>query len=529
MKQVLYRKYRSQTFSEILGQDSITKVLTESIKQGNIAHAYLFTGPRGTGKTSMARILAKALNCTKRKNADPCNKCENCKNINNNSFLDLIEIDAASNRGIDEIRDLKEKVGFLPVEGTYKVYIIDEVHMLTSEAFNALLKTLEEPPDNVVFILATTEAHKLPATVISRTQRLDFKLASSKQLKNKLKYILKKEEIIYDEGALETIINTAGGSFRDAESILEKVLSSSGYKKDKELNSEDVSKVLGLAKSEYIVELIDLIVDGNIKEAIESVQSMSREGVDFNQVLKQLLFKLRQELIDNVKGGKSKYKIKDLYVFIKAFNEALDQMRNAVVVTLPIEMAILSVSDINGKDTYISTVKISSPEKSSDSKKVESVNKEAVVTKKASIIDSKKSKKLTSIEGVSVDNSSLDEDIELDTTVVNLDFEIIQNNWSDLINASKEANSHLAAILIKLKLVDYEEGKLFVEVPFTFHQKQLQNTKTSKSLQKLFNQIYGATITFEIAINSELAKIEVDEAEPESNVSMIDEVFADLV
>ena len=273
MSQVLYRKYRSQDFSQIFGQDSIKKVLTEAVKKNKVSHAYLFTGPRGTGKTSMARILAKALNRSNKKGADPCNKCSNCQAINESRFMDLIEIDAASNRGIDEIRDLKEKIGFLPVEGLYKVYIVDEVHMLTSEAFNALLKTLEEPPKNVVFILATTEVHKLPLTIISRTQRFDFKSASDDQLRAKLEYILKCEKISYDGEAIDMIVGTAGGSFRDAESILEKVLSSIGYKKDSEINLEEVSSILGLADTKYTDLLIDYASQGNIVKGEKGVNS----------------------------------------------------------------------------------------------------------------------------------------------------------------------------------------------------------------------------------------------------------------
>jgi len=231
--QVLYRKYRSQTFSQVYGQDSVINVLLHSVNTDNISHAYLFSGPRGTGKTSTARIFAKAVNCNFLKDGDPCNKCDTCNAINNGQFLDLIEIDGASNRGIDEIRQLKENVNFVPTQGKYKIYIIDEVHMLTTEAFNALLKTLEEPPAQIIFILATTEAHKLPLTIISRVQRFDFKLAEDKFIELKLKKILDAEKVNIEDEALKLLISSAEGSFRDGESILEKVLNSTDKKSTK--------------------------------------------------------------------------------------------------------------------------------------------------------------------------------------------------------------------------------------------------------------------------------------------------------
>ena len=255
---MLYTKYRSQKFSEIIGQKSIVQILKQSILENRVAHAYLFAGPRGTGKTSMARIMAKALNCTNPKDGEPCGECPNCKAIQKSKFLDLIEIDAASNRGIEEIRDLKEKIGFLPVEGKYKVYIIDEVHMLTGEAFNALLKTLEEPPQNVIFILATTEAHKLPPTILSRAQRFDFKLANEEDLISKLKKILKEEGFEFETKALELIAQGAMGSFRDSETLLDKVLS--GLKKGEKLLGAHIEEILGYTNSKYIDNLLDALV-----------------------------------------------------------------------------------------------------------------------------------------------------------------------------------------------------------------------------------------------------------------------------
>src|SRR5690606_38260502 len=248
MSKSLYNKYRSQTFDELVGQESVTKLLKNAVKKGKIANAYLMVGSRGTGKTSTARILAKALNCSHlTEEGNPCNECNHCMAISKGSFLDLIEIDAASNRGIDQIRELKERLEFSPVEGRYKIYIIDEVHMLTKEAFNALLKTLEEPPSHVIFMLATTDVHKLPATILSRCQRYDFKLGSDDDLKGVLEDIAKKEGVKLDSEAVSLIIENAHGSYRDALSLLDVVISGQiASEKPSEVSEAEVRKILGI-------------------------------------------------------------------------------------------------------------------------------------------------------------------------------------------------------------------------------------------------------------------------------------------
>ena len=225
MYKALYRKYRPKSFDEIYGQDVIKKTIINEIKNNKISHAYLFCGPRGTGKTSVAKLVAKLINCENSKNGVACNECESCKQINNNSNLDIIEIDAASNNGVDEIRELKDKVKFLPTISKYKVYIIDEVHMLSTGAFNALLKTLEEPPKHVVFILATTEVNKIPITIISRCQRFDFKKISSENIYNRLKYIVNEENINITDDAIKEISILSDGGLRDAIGLLDKLVS----------------------------------------------------------------------------------------------------------------------------------------------------------------------------------------------------------------------------------------------------------------------------------------------------------------
>ena len=250
--QALYRRWRSRTFAEILGQDHVTHTLLNALRHDRIAHAYLFSGPRGTGKTTTARVLAKAVNCLDPQDGEPCNRCEICCRLNEGRSLDLIEIDAASNRGIDEIRDLRAKIAFSPSECRYKVYVVDEVHMLTNEAFNALLKTLEEPPPHAIFVLATTEPHKIPATVLSRCQRFGFRRVSMASLEKKLRMICERENVCVESPALDAIARYAAGSFRDAESLLDQLVSCGA----EVIALEDVRGVLGSAPAEVVSGIV---------------------------------------------------------------------------------------------------------------------------------------------------------------------------------------------------------------------------------------------------------------------------------
>ena len=272
--QVLSRKLRPQNFDAIIGQNHITQTLKNAIKIDRIAHGYLFSGPRGVGKTSTARILAKSLNCEKLSNYNPCNDCINCKNITDGNFLDVQEFDGASNRGIDEIRELKEAIKYPPSKGVYRVYIIDEVHMLTKEAFNALLKTLEEPPPHIIFIMATTDVYKIPNTILSRTQKFDFKLISVNDIKKYIVTILDNEQIEYEDEGVLLIAQKAEGSLRDSLSILDQVIAYSG----KYLDSNTIRDILGIIKEHTFLEIIKLINLKNQQKLIVFVDKIFNDG-----------------------------------------------------------------------------------------------------------------------------------------------------------------------------------------------------------------------------------------------------------
>lgn len=362
---VLYRKYRPQNFSEIIGQEHVVQTLTNAISSGMISHAYLFSGPKGSGKTTVARLLAKAVNCENLSDSEPCNKCSSCKEIVAGNAVDLIEIDAASHRGIDEIRDLREGIRFSPVRLKYKVFVIDECHQLTKDAANALLKTLEEPPAHAIFILATTEPQKMIPTIISRCQRFDFRRLKVPEIIEKLQLISKKEKIKFEKEALSLIAINSRGSFRDAESLMDKCISFSG-KKDI-ITTEDVKQLLGIVETKEVSRLIDSISEKNSKEALISLNKTIENGVDIQEFTKALIHYLRQSLLfkinpdsqDSIFSGLTKeelkklkeqgkkFEIEDIQEILDLFLEAEGKIRYASIPQLPLEMAIIESCQSN--------------------------------------------------------------------------------------------------------------------------------------------------------------------------------------
>lgn len=361
--QALYRVWRPQTFEDLVGQDMITKTLKNALATKQTTHAYLFAGPRGTGKTSCAKLFAKALNCPNQVNGDPCNECETCKAITAGRLNDVIEIDAASNNGVEEIRDIRDKVKYAPTQADYKVYIIDEVHMLSTSAFNALLKTLEEPPENVVFILATTDPHKIPATIISRTQRFDFKRITSGAILERMEYILKQKQFEYDEKALNVIARAAEGGMRDALSILDQVLSFG----DNKVTLDNALLVTGSVTRENLIKYLSQVQNHETVAGLQTIHAILDEGKDSKRLLEDLinccrdllLYKQAPEMLeqtgsvmidDEFKSMAEKSNPETLYRYIDTLNEQQENMRYSMHQSVYLEVLTVKLAKIDGKE-----------------------------------------------------------------------------------------------------------------------------------------------------------------------------------
>ena len=349
--QALYRKWRPQKFEDMVGQTAVTKTLKNAIIHHKTSHAYLFTGPRGTGKTSAAKIFAKAINCLNPQDGEPCNDCLLCKGITEGTIGDVIEIDAASNNGVEEIRDIRDKARYAPTQATYKVYIIDEVHMLSTGAFNALLKTLEEPPKNVIFILATTEPHKIPATIISRTQRFDFRRITNDEIIQRLRYILEQEEIAYEEEALSVIARCANGGMRDALSLLDQVISFS----DDKVSFEQAIQVSGSLTDDLMIEFVRLLTRQQAQAALLQLQDLLLLGKEASRLIEEWIEFSRDLLVAKQTGdmiGRSEAfvafakEVEEafLYRFMDALNQTQQEIRFTTKPTISLEVFTIKMA-----------------------------------------------------------------------------------------------------------------------------------------------------------------------------------------
>jgi DNA polymerase-3 subunit gamma/tau len=506
--QTLYRKYRARTFKEIIGQAQIVKIIRQSVIESRVAHAYLFTGPRGTGKTSLARLMAKVLNCTdKTSDGDCCDKCKNCLAINKGNFMDLMEIDAASNRGIEEIRSLKENIGFLPVEGKNKVYIIDEVHMLTTEAFNALLKTLEEPPTGVVFILATTEPQKLPLTIISRTQRFDLKYADNESLKEKLEFIIKSEGYNFNPSGIDLIVRAGQGSFRDAETVLEKVITSIQKGDTKtEVSRTFIEEVLGFVPLDKVKEFLDALIKKDLSGSLDILHSIWAQGINLSQFVKESLDEAREEILIQVRqNNESKKDTKALLVIIKELNQAINELKTNLINILPIEIAIFNITGTEGNSR---PAKIAGTEKIEAKK--DTVQRNSIKVKEIKSEDAKiESPKTKSLEYIEPRDVSLSEQEQL-----------INDNWEKILLKAKDHNHFLTAILTGLK-IKLENGQIYFITQTSFHKQRLDNIETRKLLTKIINEICGINVDFKCIID----KSKTTKHTTQNNEKLVEEIF----
>ena len=442
----LYRKYRPSSFSEVSGENEIVKSLKLSLKNKSMAHAYLFSGPRGVGKTTVARLIAKGVNCLNLKeNGEPCNECKNCKAINEGRFSDLIEIDAASNRSIDEIRSLKEKINYQPVEGLKKVYIIDEAHMLTKEAFNALLKTLEEPPAHVIFILATTELEKILPTIISRCQRYDFKPLDLEEMKSGLEHILKEENLSMTDDVYPVIYENSSGSMRDSISILERLIVTAN---GKEINLKIAEDTLGITPSSRIKIFLNKILNENEYDIINELESLANESFDIELFFKDLAKYCKNAILkkelDIDKGLKI---ISTIYDVIGKFKFEDDKKLVGYVIVAE----ILS----NTKQTVVKVV-------------------------------------TTTQTNVNPTNSSIEE-IKKDKVNIKLTISDVKNNWNSILAEANNKRLSYRAFLMGASPIKIENNILFINYDrkFKFAKEQMETPEYSQEFTKIVREFFN--------------------------------------
>lgn len=466
----LYRKYRPHNFENLVGQEHVRTTLMNAIKSDRVAHAYLFTGPRGTGKTSTARLMAKALSCENLKNGcEPCDKCEFCLDINDGRLIDLIEIDAASNRGIDEVRDLNQKIKFAPSRGNCKIYIIDEVHMMTKEAFNALLKTLEEPPDHAYFILATTEVHKIPDTIISRCQRFDFKRLSEKTILTRLNYIAQVEKVDADEKALEVISHYVDGGLRDAIGLFEQMTI------DGKIPFEQVHEVLGTSENSLLERLFDALMSKNLKEGIRIIHELHDQGSDMKQFAHEFIDNLRLKLLKAVNEGKLNHVASYMKV-IEVFQEAEGKISIASIPQLPLEIAVIKV--IGPKSEEVEVVKKIEVkvEKKVEVKKVEEPVKEVVKEVKVEKVEKEKT-------------PEEEEASDAPGEAIDLSFDKMKEDWPRITERVKSPSLRMS--LRSAKPAKLENRDLTLQFTANFHKEKVMEHDHRVELESVLKEHFG--------------------------------------
>ena len=517
-----YRKWRPQTFSEIIGQEYVVQTLENAIIKNRISHAYIFCGPRGTGKTSLARIFAKALNCVNGPTSSPCNKCDNCVSISNGSSMDVIEIDAASNRGINEIRELREKVKYLPAALRKKVYIIDEVHMLTTEAFNALLKVLEEPPEHVIFIMATTEPHQVLATIMSRCQRFDFYPIPQDKIRKRLKDVSTSEDITINDSALNLIAKYADGSLRDADGILEQ-LSSLG---ENDINVDDVSSLLGVIDIEMLFELANILIEKNLNQALLFIHRVISSSINLKIFVSEFLDHLYNlyvlknydsplEILDIGEDFKERYfnqaklfSTIEVEFLINLYSELLKQLRWSESAKSYFKAAIIkSVNyrfiDEEQMDKRFKKIGSDLEELKNDISKV-SVSIQQGNIKPASIKkDEDTAGKVKTIEGKHADVTDAT-DIEIKKITGSDDFEkAIKDNWNRIVAKLKEKNVPLHAKFIEVKNFKIDNNAICFYLAYDkkWHKENLNKINNVSFIQGIIKDITGKDfkVVFEIA------------------------------
>jgi len=510
----LYREWRPKTFHEIIGQEHITRTLQNQIIQGRIAHAYLFCGTRGTGKTTTAKVFAKAVNCIEPKNNEPCGKCEICAGIDNGSIMDVIEIDAASNNGVDNIRELRDDVKYLPSKCKYKVYIVDEVHMLSNAAFNALLKTLEEPPAHTIFILATTEFQKVPATIVSRCQRFDFKRIKTDDIVKRLRYVAEEGGINVEDRTLRLIAKSSDGAMRDALSIFDQCISISG----RDVSYQDVISVLGISTDEYLIRIADAIAESNVSQCMSLVDELVINGKDIYQFIKDLTFHFRNLLItsttssaldilnvsdDTFEGFKRQSKkfstesiLKNINILSAAESDAKWSSQPRII----LEMAVIRMCRKEMSPDMDSILeRIAHLEKMVSGIPSQPVARETAEKHKEDSGRRKESEKVLKQEVKKHDGAMQESNIKLQD---------ITAKWEDILKAiSSKGYKSLYAFMIEGKPLSISKNILTIgfEKNYGFHKTKLEDAENRRIAEEFISSACGSKISLKCTMIDEIA------------------------
>ncbi|MGO1652417.1 DNA polymerase III subunit gamma/tau [Senegalia sp. (in: firmicutes)] len=520
----LYRRFRPKTFDDVVGQEHITRVLKNQILNDNIAHAYLFSGTRGTGKTSTAKIFARAVNCIDNNTGNPCNACEVCRSILDDNIMDVVEMDAASNNSVDDIRDLKEKVKYPPSKGRYKVYIIDEVHMLSKGAFNALLKTLEEPPSHLIFILATTEPQKLPATILSRCQRYDFKRITVKEIVTTMKNICDELNIEVEERGLQLIARNSDGAMRDALSILDQCISFA----DEKVSYEYILELLGTVNSDIIFDMADSIIEKDLEKSLKTVDELIIIGKDIHQFIKDMINHFR-----NLMVSKASDKLNDI---IDGTEETIErfkiQSQNIELSRIIAIIKLLSEAEVNSKwssepriilETTI--MKMLSPEldTSVDSLLARISNLESAVKRGKIVVEEKLedtntksniaktvSKQVTKKETIKKEEDKKEEIIINKEINENIDINDVMKIWPDMMKKIKTEKISIQALLSEGIPHDIEGNTLYVlfKDGFGFHKDAVNKDDNKKYIENTLNNILSSNMNIKFMMEDEVGKKE---------------------
>jgi len=486
MSQALYRKWRPQVFDEIVGQEHVTQTLRNALAAGRVGHAYLFSGLRGTGKTTMARLLAKAVNCLAEEPARrPCNNCAVCRAIAEGRFIDLIEIDAASHTGVDDVRELRDKIGFRPNEGRYKVYIIDEVHRFSGNAFDALLKTIEEPPDHAIFVLATTELHKVPATILSRCQRFDFRRIPLRQIVGHLEQLAGREEWQAEPEALALIARAATGSLRDAISLLDQLATTGAS----QVTLEQVQATLGTVDTELVVGLVEALTARDIPSGLDLINEGMERGADLRQLTRQIVDHLRgmlliqlngealldlgTEALEQVRSQAGRIGTTVLVEAIKRFNQAESELRGGWQPQLPLELALVeAIFAFDGRGGGSSAPAV-----------LEKAPPPSAPVKSAPAGEEKKPRPVETVPPERAPAPS-----------AMLSVALVERQWPQVLAAMRVRSSQIQALLNSAHPVAAEAGTISVTVEHEFARGKLSEARNKRLVEEVLSQVLGQQV-----------------------------------